>query len=124
MKHYKDLDVYRHAYDLAKQVHDMSMKLPDYELRENGSQVRQTSSSIKDYIAEGFSRRAYKDDFVRNLVYARAASEKVIAQLYLIEDLHFEKDELDELKTQFTILSKRIKNFTESAQNWEEDRES
>lgn len=118
MKHYKDLDVYKQAFELAKQIHQFSLKLPEYELKENGSQLRKTSSSIKNYIAEGFGRREYRDEFIRFLVYARAASESTIAQLYLIQDLHFDKQELDELITEFTILSKRIKNFIESVEKW------
>ena len=54
MKSYKDLEIYQMAYKLAIEVHKMTMKLPNYELYEQGSQVRKSSKSIKDTIAEGF----------------------------------------------------------------------
>lgn len=60
MNSYRDLDIYTMAYRLALRVHEMSMKLPNYELYEQGSQVRCSSKSIKDTIAEGFGRRRYK----------------------------------------------------------------
>ena len=56
MKSYKDLEVYKLAYQCALEVHEMSMELPKYELNEQGSQVRRSSKSIKDNIAEGYGR--------------------------------------------------------------------
>ncbi|MFC2080405.1 four helix bundle protein [Bacteroidota bacterium] len=57
MKSYKDLEIYQLAFDLAIRVHFASLKLPKYELYEQGSQVRRSSKGIKDTIAEGFGRR-------------------------------------------------------------------
>ena len=54
MKSYTDLDVYQEAYKLAIKVHRMSLELPKFELHEQGSQVRRSSKSIKDTIAEGY----------------------------------------------------------------------
>lgn len=42
MKSYKDLEIYRLAYDLAIEIHKMSLKLPAYELYEQGSQIRKS----------------------------------------------------------------------------------
>ena len=64
MNSYKDLDIYKLTYRLALEVHRMTLTLPKYELYEQGSQVRRSSKSIKDNIAEGFGRRRYKDEFV------------------------------------------------------------
>ena len=58
----QDLEI---AYDLAKQVHTMSMSLPRYELYEQGSQVRRSTKSVKDQIVEGYGIRRYKDDFIK-----------------------------------------------------------
>lgn len=60
MKNYKDLEVYKLAYEYALEVHEMSMRLPKYELYEQGSQIRRSSKRIKDTIAEGYGRRRYK----------------------------------------------------------------
>jgi four helix bundle protein len=43
MKSYKDLDVYKIAFNLAIKVHEVSLKLPKHELYEQGSQVRRSS---------------------------------------------------------------------------------
>ena len=54
MKSYLDLEIYQLAYKLAIEVHEMSLTLPKYELYEQGSQIRRSSKSIKDNIAEGY----------------------------------------------------------------------
>ena len=39
MKSYRDLEIYSLSYDLAIKVHHASLKLPKFELFEEGSQV-------------------------------------------------------------------------------------
>jgi four helix bundle protein len=82
MNSYKDLDIYKLAYRLAIEVHKMTLTLPKYELYEQGSQVRRSSKSIKDNIAEGFGRRRYKDEFVRFLVFAHSSCDEAISQFH------------------------------------------
>ncbi|CAM3435556.1 four helix bundle protein [Aequorivita lipolytica] len=60
MKSYKDLDIYNLAFECAIEVHHVSLKLPKFELYEQGSQVRRSSKSVKDNIIEGYGRRKYK----------------------------------------------------------------
>ncbi len=60
MKNYRDLEIYQTAYSLAIKVHKMTLTLPQYEMYEQGSQVRRSSKSIKDNIVEGYGRRRYK----------------------------------------------------------------
>jgi four helix bundle protein len=46
MKSYKELKIYKISYGLAIKIHTMSLKLPQYELYEEGSQVRRLSKSV------------------------------------------------------------------------------
>ena len=50
MKSHKDLDIYNLAFEYAIEVHKLFLKLPKFELYEQGSQVRRSSKSIKDAI--------------------------------------------------------------------------
>lgn len=50
MGNYKDLEIYRLAFQLSVDIHQMSLKLPDFELYEQGSQIRRSSKRIKDCI--------------------------------------------------------------------------
>jgi hypothetical protein len=69
MKSYKDLEIYRSSYDLAVEVHRFSLTLPQYEMYEEGSQVRKSSKGISSCIAEGYGRKKYKAEFIKFLVY-------------------------------------------------------
>jgi len=111
MKSYKDLEIYQMAYALAIKVHHMTMKLPKYELYEQGSQVRRSSKRIKDTIAEGFGRRRYKDEFIRFLIFAHSSCDEALSQLTMISELHFPDDPLDHLLDQYDILGAKINRF-------------
>ena len=47
------------------QIHEMTLRLPKYEMYEVGSQVRRSAKSIPANIAEGFGRRRYKNEYIR-----------------------------------------------------------
>ncbi|AHF15048.1 four helix bundle protein [Niabella soli] len=68
MKSYKDLNIYQEAHRLALLVHRLSMKLPKFELYEEGSQVRRSAKAVSTAIVEGYGRKRYKADFIRFLV--------------------------------------------------------
>ncbi len=119
MKSYKDLEIYQQAYRLAVQIHHMSLTLPKFELYEQGSQIRKSSKSVKDNIAEGYGRKRYKDDFIKFLIYAQASCDEVTSQLSMISDLYFSEEPLTELKEEYDILGKRINKFIQYVEeNW------
>lgn len=97
MNSYRDLDIYNLSYNLAIQVHKMTLTLPKYEMFEQGSQVRRSTKSIKDNIVEGYGRRRYKQEFIRFLVFAHASCDEAVSQLTMIEEIHFESKGLTEL---------------------------
>lgn len=110
MKSYRDLDVYNLAFDYALEVHHISLKLPKFELYEQGSQVRRSSKSVKDNIVEGYGRRRYKLDFIKFLVYAHASMLECISQLEMIQKLYPEL-EIDDLLTKYDILGAKLFKF-------------
>jgi len=81
MSGYEDLEIYQLAFDYAIAIHHASLKLPQFELFEQGSQIRRSSKSIKDQISEGYGRRRYKADFIKFLVYAHASCDELKGQL-------------------------------------------
>ncbi|WP_163711638.1 four helix bundle protein [Mangrovibacterium lignilyticum] len=120
MKSYKDLEVYQEACKLAIKVHRVSLELPKYELYEQGSQIRRSSKSIKDNIAEGFGRRRYKDEFIRFLIFAHASCDEAISQLSMINEIYFENSGLNELLSEYEILRAKINKFIQYVEsNWQ-----
>ena len=111
MKNYNDLEIYNLAYSLAIEVHKMTFKLPNYELYEQGSQVRRSSKSIKDAIAEGYGRRRYKAEFIKFLIYAHSSCDETISQLTMINELHFQDNPIIELIKKYNNLGSKINKF-------------
>ena len=119
MKSYRDLDIYQMAYRLALEVHKVSMELPQYEMSEQGSQVRRSSKSIKDTIAEGYGRKKYKDEFIRFLIFAQGSCDEVISQLEMISDIYFKDNSLKSLIDEYKVLGKKIYTFIQYVRkNW------
>ena len=111
MNSYSDLDIYQLAFELAKDVHFLTMKLPKHELYEQGSQVRRSTQSIKDNIAEGFGRRRYKNDFIRFLIYAHASCDESMSQLIMINELYFKEKPILDLIEKNDTLGRKINAF-------------
>ena len=111
MSSYKELEVYQSAFKLAIDVHNMTMKLPKYELYEQGSQIRRSSKSIKDNIAEGYGRKKYKADFIRFLIYAHASCDETISQLNMISEIHYSEKPLLNLIERYELLGKKLNKF-------------
>ena len=117
MKSYKDLEIYQMAYQLAIEIHMISLTLPKHELYEQGSQIRRSSKSIKDTIAEWYGRKRYKDDFIKFLTYAQGSCDEVTSQLNMISDIYFPDKPLTKLMNEYDILGKKINKFIQYVEN-------
>ena len=121
MKSYRDLEIYQKAYQLAIEVHKMTLTLPQYEIYEQGSQVRRSTKSIKDNIVEGYGRRRYNNEFIRFLIFAHSSCDEAISQLAMINEIHFESTGLTELISGYEILGRKIYKFIDYVEkNWNE----
>ena len=110
MKSYKDLDIYNLAFEYAIEVHHLSLKLPKFELYEQGSQIRRSSKSIKDNIVEGYGRRRYKQDFMKFLVYAHASLLECISQLEMIQQIYSDL-KTNALLEKYDVLGAKLFKF-------------
>jgi four helix bundle protein len=111
MSSYKDLEIYNLAYNLSIKVHKESLKLPAFELYEQGSQVRRSSKGIKDAIAEGYGRRKYKADFIKFLTYAIASCDETINHIITINELYPDLTSFKEIETEYDLLGRKINNY-------------
>jgi four helix bundle protein len=112
MKSYKDLEIYQLSYDLAVKIHKMSLKLPNYELYEEGSQLRRSSKGITSCIVEGYGRKRYKAEFVKFLVYAHASCDETILHINFIKDTHeIDKNEFLFYLNEYEKLGRKISQF-------------
>jgi len=85
---YQNLQVYQRAHAFGVACHELSLKLPKYELFESGSQLRRAAKSVSANIVEGYGRKAYPADHVRFLVFAVASNDESHEWLSYIVDCH------------------------------------
>jgi four helix bundle protein len=111
MSNYKDLEIYKIAFELARRVHLASLKLPSFELHEQGSQIRRSSKSIKDQIAEGYGRRRYKPEFIKFLIYAQSSCDETTSQLEMLLVLYPKIQDFHDLLPDYENLGKKINSF-------------
>jgi four helix bundle protein len=117
IKNYRDLNIYTISFKLAIEIHQLTLKLPKYELFEMGSQIRRSSKSIVANIVEGYGRKRYHAEFVRFLIFAHSSCDETIFHLNMISILHFQDNDLTELIHRYNQLSKMIYSFINYVEN-------
>jgi len=90
VKKFEDLEIWQLARIQVKNIYQITFKLSP----ELAYQIRRSSASVMDNIAEGFARGGRKE-FKNFLIIAKGSNAEVRSQLYRISDLEF--------STQFNI---------------------
>jgi four helix bundle protein len=67
VKGFRDLEVYKLARQLSKEIFDVSMTFPKGEMYSLTDQVRRSSRSIGAQVAEAWAKRRYPKHFVSKL---------------------------------------------------------
>ncbi|MCK5028931.1 MAG: four helix bundle protein [Bacteroidales bacterium] len=113
---YRDLEIYKLAFNLAIEIHNATLKLPKFELYEEGSQIRRSSKSVGANIVEGFGKRSHKKDFLRSLTIAHAECDETIYHLDILFATKslIDKEKYDHMHSEYIKLSKMIYNFSQS----------
>ena len=116
---YKKLQIWQSARELVIDIHKMSLnKLPQFELYEEGSQIRRSVKSIKSNIVEGYGRRRYKQDYIRFLTYSLASCDETTDHLENLYETESLKDEIlfKKLYDRLQVLGKMLNRFIQSVE--------
>jgi|HubBroStandDraft_4_1064222.scaffolds.fasta_scaffold649209_1 four helix bundle protein len=106
---YRDLRIYQRSYDLALEIHKITLKFPVQERWELGSQLRRAATSVPINIAEGYGRKISPEDFKRFLVIALGSNNEVNVILDLVRDLgYLQEDQHKRLAQENTEIGKGI----------------
>ncbi len=111
IKRFEDLEIWQEARRLSKIIHKISIETDlktDFKFRE---QIKSSSGSVMDNIAEGFERDG-TIEFRQFLSIAKGSAGETRSQLYRVFDYGYINQELlDELKNDYEKLSGKINNF-------------
>lgn len=92
MHRYKDLQIWKLAFDLSKEVYRVTREFPKEEIYGLTNQIRRASVSIFSNIAEGSGRGTDKD--FRNFLFnALGSLREVEAQLLFAKDIGYLKSD-------------------------------
>jgi four helix bundle protein len=85
---YQELDVWRHAKDLVKQIYELTQSFPKEEQFGLTNQLRRSAVSIPSNIAEGCGRNHFKDS-IQLFFIARGSLYEAETQLMIASDLRY-----------------------------------
>lgn len=113
---YKSLEIWQLSREIVNDIHKMTLKLPKFEMYEEGSQIRRSSKSVKSCIVEGYGRRYYKQEFIRYIIYALASNDETIDHLETLFETGSlnNKEMFESLSSRIDILGKKINKFLEA----------
>jgi four helix bundle protein len=110
---YRKLQIWSLSREVVIEIHEMTMKLPKFEMSEEGSQIRRSSKTTKATIVEGYGRRRYKQDWIKFLVYALSSNDETMDHLENLWDTRSLTDEATfiGLKNKIETLGKMLNKF-------------
>lgn len=114
---YTDLKVFRGAYQLALDIHQITMeRFPRHEQMELAAQIRRSSKSIAINIAEGYGKlKNSKNEFIRFLYIAMGSADEVAVEMSFSKDLGYVSEvEYAELADRCDKIGRQIRRLIES----------
>ncbi len=116
IKSFRDLEVYKEAYELMLLVHEEVKKLPTYERNDLASQIRRASKSCSANIAEGWARRRFEKEFKRFLDSSIGSANEMEVHIETARDLKYlNQDYCEELLLRYKNLGGKLNNLRK---NW------
>ena len=108
---FEDLEIWQEARKLAKEIYIISKETDlktDFRLKE---QIKASSGSVMDNIAEGFERDG-NIELRQFLSIAKGSAGESRSQIYRLYDYEYiSVEKFEDLKTKYENLSGKIKNF-------------
>lgn len=111
--HFEDLEIWQLARVISTDVYRLTKTIPlskDFGLVD---QIRRSSGSVMDNIAEGFEREG-KNEFIQFLSIAKGSAGECRSQLYrTMDQKYISEEEFELLKSKLLMVSVKIKRFIE-----------
>lgn len=111
VKQFEELEIWKLARKIYNEIYQISISTPlhkDYKLN---NQIKGSSGSIMDNIAEGFERDGNRE-FIQFLSISKGSCGETRSQLYrVLDSKYIDQETFDDLLEQTLSLSKKISSF-------------
>lgn len=108
---FQKLGIWQKSMSLAKDIFELTKKLPKEETYALTSQIRRAACSVPSNIAEGSQRGTYKD-FAHFLHISKGSLAELVTQIILAKDFRYISEvEADEILKKIDEVSKMIFAF-------------
>ncbi|MCD4737390.1 MAG: four helix bundle protein [Bacteroidales bacterium] len=118
MNNYKNLEIYKSAFDLAIKVYSINVALPRQELQKTGNPLRRISIRIKDLIAEAFNSFKNEEEVAQHLNLATISCSEAVSLLKKLSGYR-NKGHIAELIKKYISLSHKISGHIQNLQTEE-----
>jgi four helix bundle protein len=119
IRHFRQLEVYQAAMDVAMKLFELSKKFPIEERYSLTDQVRRSSRSVCANIAEAWRKRRYPKAFISKLSDAEAeAAETQVWIEFAVKCGYLPSEQADEIDRQYENIQGKVINMLNHPEQW------
>lgn len=119
VRHFRELNVYRMAFDAAMRIFDLSRKWPQEERYSLTDQIRRSSRSVCGNIAEAWRKRRYPPHFRSKLTDADSEAAETQSWLdFALRCGYLSREDYDALNATYEKISGGLVNMMADAGRW------
>ena len=108
IKTFKDLIVWRKAFDLVAEVYRLTCEFPKHELYGLSSELRKTSRSILYNIAEGHKRKSTRE-YIHFLRISAGSTAELESQILLSERLgYLQENATEQMRNRLSEIERML----------------
>ena len=108
------LEVYQRTFNLAIEVHELTLTFPKFELYELGSQLRRSSNSAPANLAEGFNNK-HTNIYLETIGRAKGEIRETIHHLQMaFRKEYISKERLNYFLKEYDICGRMLTNLEKS----------
>ena len=116
IRSYEYIEAFQRAMALLEPVHEIALRLPEYEKYDLAAQIRRACKSIPANIAEGYGRRRSAKDFKSYLANALGSTNELLVHMQIAQALgYIDGEESDALIQDYRIVGRQLTRLME---NW------
>ncbi len=119
VKHFRELRVYRTAFDAAMRIFELSKKWPKEERYSMTDQIRRSSRSVCEQVAEAWRKRRYPAHFRSKLTDADSEAAETQSWLEFAQKCNYiTDDQFNELDAEYDKICGGLVNMMNNVNQW------